>query len=225
MIEIIFTKDGSHTLKNSELNETYHSIHGAVQESMHVFIKHGLDFKMKEGLQEIAILEIGFGTGLNAWLSAKHGNTTSSSISYTSLESFPLDKAIWSKLNYAAETNDKELFTSIHTAEWNKAVSIAHGFTLNKINQTLQTTALPMAHFDIVYFDAFAPEKQPEMWEPSLFKKVLTAMKPGGILVTYCAKGQVKRDLKSVGLVIETLQGPPGKREMIRATKPASESL
>lgn len=225
MIEIIFTKDGSHTLKNNELNETYHSIHGAVQESRHVFIRHGLDFKMEQGIKEIAILEIGFGTGLNAWLSAKHGDTTSSSISYTSLESFPLDKSIWSKLNYTDETNDKDLFTTIHTVEWNKVVSIAHGFTLNKINQTIQAAALPEAHYDIVYFDAFAPEKQPEMWKPSLFEKVVTAMKPGGILVTYCAKGQVKRDLKSVGLRIETLQGPPGKREMIRATKPASESL
>lgn len=225
MIEIIFTKDGSHTLKNSELNETYHSIHGAVQESMHVFIKHGLDFKMKEGLKEIAILEIGFGTGLNALLSAKHVRTTSANVFYTSLESFPLDKSIWSNLNYAGEAGDQELFNTIHTALWNQSVSIAHGFTLNKINQTIQSVDLPAFHYDIVYFDAFAPEKQPEMWALPLFQKVVMAMKPGAILVTYCAKGQVKRDFKAAGLRIETLHGPPGKREMIRATKPHQELL
>ncbi len=221
MIEIIFTKDGSHTLKNSELNETYHSIHGAVQESRHVFIKHGLDFKMEEGIKEIAILEIGFGTGLNAWLSAQHGTPLAGTIFYTTLEPFPLDHSIWSKLNYAGETGDQYLFNAIHTAEWNQQISLTPGFTLNKIKQTIQTAALPKAHYDIIYFDAFAPEKQPEMWKPSIFDKVVNALKPGGILVTYCAKGQVKRDLKSVGFRIETLQGPPGKREMIRATKPA----
>jgi tRNA U34 5-methylaminomethyl-2-thiouridine-forming methyltransferase MnmC len=219
MIEVILTKDGSHTLINTELNETYHSIHGAVQESLHVFIRRGLEVKIAQALQEIAILEVGFGTGLNAWLSAKRIEDTPMKISYTSLEPFPLDEFIWSELNYAQVPADQEVFRKIHRAEWNRQVPITPGFELQKMQQTLQQAHLPTAAFDVVYFDAFAPEKQPEMWELPVFKKIGEAMKPGAVLVTYCAKGQVKRDLKRVGLTIETLPGPPGKREMVRAIK------
>jgi tRNA U34 5-methylaminomethyl-2-thiouridine-forming methyltransferase MnmC len=219
MIEIILTKDGSHTLRNTVLNETYHSIHGAVQESLHVFIKHGLEFVVESGLKEISVLEIGFGTGLNAWLTAKHAAAISSSLTYTSFESFPLDESIWSQLNYATNSIEQELFSKIHQATWNQPISITPYFTLHKINQALQEAVLPVSQFDSIYFDAFAPDKQPEMWAVPIFKKIVAAMKPGAVLVTYCAKGQVKRDLKSVGLQVETLQGPPGKREMIRASK------
>jgi tRNA U34 5-methylaminomethyl-2-thiouridine-forming methyltransferase MnmC len=219
MIEIIPTKDGSHTVWNTELNETYHSIYGAIQESLHVFIKHGLEFRIEQGLKDISVLEIGFGTGLNAWLSAKHTATSACNLTYTSLDSFPLDKSIWSKLNYAGNAVDQELFSRIHEAEWNQSVSIMAGFTLHKINQTLQEAILTALQFDIIYFDAFAPEKQPEMWELPIFEKIIGAMKPGAVFVTYCAKGQVKRDLKSAGMQVETLQGPPGKREMVRAVK------
>lgn len=217
MIEIIPTKDGSHTLKNTELKETYHSIHGALQESLHVFMQHGLEFKIAQSVEAISVLEVGFGTGLNAWLTAKR--VAGKSVSYTSLESYPLDETIWSQLNYATNSVDQNLFEKIHTAVWNQMVSITPDFQLHKINQTIQQVVLPGSQFDLVYFDAFAPDKQPEMWQPAIFNKVMQAMKPGAVLVTYCAKGQVKRDLKSVGLRVEALTGPPGKREMIRATK------
>ncbi len=219
MIEIIYTKDGSHTLRNAELNETYHSIHGAVQESRHVFIKNALDYMIELGASELAILEVGFGTGLNTWLTAKRLVEGSCKVSYTTLESMPLDESIWLKLNYAHTAEDIELFKRIHHAVWNQHASIARDFSLTKLNTTIQQASLPASSFDVVYFDAFAPEKQPEMWDIEVLKKVFFSMKQGGVFVTYCAKGQVKRDLKNLGMVVETLPGPPGKREMIRAKR------
>ncbi|WKZ61708.1 MAG: tRNA (5-methylaminomethyl-2-thiouridine)(34)-methyltransferase MnmD [Cyclobacteriaceae bacterium] len=219
MIEIIFTKDGSQTLRNVELNETYHSIHGAVQESLHVFIRHGLEFVQEKSPQKISILEIGFGTGLNAWLTARHIQDANGHVEYVTLESFPLEESIWTKLNYAEKDADKALFTRLHLADWNNPIQINNNFKLHKKHVSVQETDLPSSEFDLVYFDAFAPEKQPEMWSQDVLKKVVSTMKPGGIFVTYCAKGQVKRDLKSLGLTVEALPGPPGKREMIRAHK------
>ncbi|MBX2968603.1 MAG: tRNA (5-methylaminomethyl-2-thiouridine)(34)-methyltransferase MnmD [Cyclobacteriaceae bacterium] len=219
MIEIIFTKDGSHTLKNLDLNETYHSIHGAVQESLHVFVRHGLEFVREKSLQKISILEIGFGTGLNAWLTARHLQGVDMQVEYETLESFPLKEPVWSKLNYAEEVMDKELFIRLHLADWNSAVQVSENFNLHKKHVSVQEADLPLSKFDLIYFDAFAPEKQPEMWSHVVLQKVVAAMKPGGVFVTYCAKGQVKRDLKNLGLSVEALPGPPGKREMIRAHK------
>lgn len=219
MIEIIFTKDGSQTLRNLELNETYHSIHGAVQESLHVFIRHGLEFVQEKSPQKISILEIGFGTGLNAWLTARHIQDANGHVEYVTLESFPLEESIWTKLNYAEKDADKALFTRLHLADWNNPIQINNNFKLHKKHVSVQETDLPLSEFDLIYFDAFAPEKQPEMWSQDVLKKVVSTMKPGGIFVTYCAKGQVKRDLKSLGLTVEALPGPPGKREMIRAHK------
>lgn len=219
MIEVILTKDGSHTLLHTELNETYHSIHGAVQESLHVYIRHGLDFKIGQHFQEIAVLEIGFGTGLNAWLSTRRAIDSTCSISYRALEPFPLAESIWSVLNYAGDPADQGLFTKIHRANWDELASITPGFRLLKINKGIRDVALLTSAFDVVYFDAFAPEKQPDIWQVDVLEKVVAGMKTGGALVTYCAKGQVKRDLKRVGLTVETLPGPPGKREMVRAIK------
>lgn len=219
MIEIIFTKDGSQTLRNVELNETYHSIHGAVQESLHVFIRHGLEFVQKKSPQKISILEIGFGTGLNAWLTARHIQDAKVQVEYVTLESFPLEESVWTKLNYAEEDTDKALFTRLHLADWNNHTQINNNFALHKKHVSIQEADLPLSEFDIIYFDAFAPEKQPEMWSHDVLKKVVSTMKPVGIFVTYCAKGQVKRDLKGLGLTVEALPGPPGKREMIRAHK------
>lgn len=221
MPEIQFkeTHDGSKTLYRPDINETYHSIHGALQESMHVFIKMGLDeFKA----QNINILEIGFGTGLNAWLTFLN-KPKSQKINYTSLETIPLNKEITDQLNYHLLVNHKnaeEAFNQMHNAEWNKFIEIENGFNLNKIEASIQNTDLPQNHFDLIYFDAFAPTKQPELWEVPIFEKMYSLLKPNGKLVTYCAKGQVRRNMEIANFVTERLQGPPGKREMLRATKP-----
>src|SRR5690606_36242395 len=163
---------------------------------------------------KISILEIGFGTGLNAWLSARHLQGVATQATYETLESFPLEDSVWSHLNYASEGSAKELFTRLHVANWNEVVPIAAYFNLYKRHTSVQEAELLPLEFDLVYFDAFAPEKQPEMWSHNVLEKVVTAMKPGGVFVTYCAKGLVKRDLKNLGLTVEALPGPPGKREM-----------
>jgi tRNA U34 5-methylaminomethyl-2-thiouridine-forming methyltransferase MnmC len=219
MIEIISTKDGSHTLRNTELNETYHSLHGAVQESLHVFVREGFEFKLKENQSQISILEVGFGTGLNALLTLKQCISQSVNVFYSAIESSPLDEHMWSTLNYAGDPVSRHWYEQLHLAAWNCEVKLHQNFHIFKMHTTLQQAPL-RATYDLVYFDAFAPEKQPEMWTREVLGKVESAMKPLGVLVTYCAKGQVKRDLKSLGLVVETLPGPPGKREMIRAFKP-----
>lgn len=219
-LEIITTADGSHTLRDVDLNETYHSIHGAVQESMHVFITHGLDYFMeRHKVKRANILEIGFGTGLNAMLTLQRASKTASDIHYTALETHPLTEEISSRLNYAEVTGGPDQFTKLHKAPWATDVAIAPDFTLLKIKEGLQDVRLKPSYFDIVYFDAFAPNKQPEMWDISLLRKVSGAMRTDGVFVTYCAKGQVKRDLREIGLTVETLQGAPGKEQMIRAGK------
>lgn len=215
-MEIIVTKDGSHSLLNTELNETYHSVHGALQESIHVFIKNGFDFALEKVKDEsLSILEIGFGTGLNAILTLQRAQPISTKIQYTSLEAFPLSEEIWSKLNYTNTIGLADYFDKMHRAPWDVETAILPNFHLLKRNVTLQQAELN-ASFDLVYFDAFAPNKQPEMWTLDILEKVVKAMKPSGVFVTYCAKGQLKRDLKSLGLEVETLPGPPGKKEMVR---------
>jgi tRNA U34 5-methylaminomethyl-2-thiouridine-forming methyltransferase MnmC len=207
VIKIIVTEDGSSSLLNTDLDETYHSRHGAIQESIHVFIKNGLE---RIHSHPVNIFEVGFGTGLNALLTA----ATGLNVNYTSIEAFPLDESIYTALNYSP----KELLVSLHRAPWNETVQISPAFSLRKLKGNLVTTPLD-GTYDIIYFDAFAPSKQPEMWELPILKKVCDTLAPGGIFVTYCAKGQLKRDLRSLGLEVETLPGPPGKKEMVRGTK------
>jgi tRNA U34 5-methylaminomethyl-2-thiouridine-forming methyltransferase MnmC len=217
-LKIITTSDGSHSLLNEQLNETYHSVHGALQESLHVFIKHGLDF-VAQNQKTINILEVGFGTGLNALLTAQSAKTNNLTVRYTSLEAFPVEENIWSQLNYVDSPESVALFEKLHRAKWDQPENISSNFILKKMETTLQEVQLERNHFDLIYFDAFAPNKQPEMWVQPVFRKVADSMKNGGVFVTYCAKGQVKRDLQTVGLEVETLQGPPGKREMVRAVR------
>jgi tRNA U34 5-methylaminomethyl-2-thiouridine-forming methyltransferase MnmC len=217
---IITTSDGSHSLYRADLDETYHSRHGAVQESVHVFIHHGLDFLIGlTGKKQITILEIGFGTGLNALLTAEAALRTGVTISYTSLEAFPIAEPLWSRLNYAQGEVQQALFQSLHRAPWSVSTAVQPQFVLFKIHQTLQEVALVPSSFDLVYFDAFGPAKQPEMWELPILEKVTQAMGDNSLFVTYCAKGQLKRDLRDLGLQVETLPGPPGKKEMVRAIK------
>ena len=220
MLKIITTHDGSHSLLNSELNETYHSVHGARQESMHVFIKHGLDFVIQQQHKNpVKILEVGFGTGLNALLTAHHAQTHAVKIEYTCPETYPVNESIWQQLNYPQGEVESKIFYNLHHASWNEWTEPVPDFMLNKINTTLQLASLGHRYFDLVYFDAFAPNKQPEMWALPMLQKTIESLVSNGVFVTYCAKGQLKRDLLSLGTSVETLQGPPGKREMTRAVK------
>lgn len=219
-VSIITTTDGSHSLLNTSLNETYHSVHGALQESNHVFIRHGLDFFCERSSADpVRIFEMGFGTGLNALLTAQRATDMQRHIHYTTLETFPLEHAIWKQLNYAETPEARDLFQKIHEADWNQESAVTPFFTQLKMETSLQQATLPSSFFEVIYYDAFAPSKQPELWEIDLLRKVAEAMKAGGVFVTYCAKGQLKRDLKNLGLTVETLAGPPGKKEMVRALK------
>ena len=219
-IRVITTRDGSHSLYNEELNETYHSVHGAVQESKHVFIASGLEFYLQQHHPaSVHILEIGFGTGLNAWLTLQKSFEGKHLIHYTSIEAFPVEETLWKELNYANATPAQHWFEKIHRSTWNDIEEIDTHFHLHKIQGTLQQIEFKENKYDVIYFDAFAPNKQPEMWVLPVLQKIYDAMNVNGAFVTYCAKGQLKRDLKSLGLEVEAIQGPPGKREMIRAIK------
>lgn len=216
-LEIITTSDGSHTVRNNLLNETYHSIHGAVQESMHVFIRNGLGyFRQTKETSQVSILEVGFGTGLNALLTLQYARRHSARIRYQTLEPVPLPVDVWSKLNYPAE--DLQTFADIHKAPWESECRVTPEFSLVKQKASLLEAELDGA-FDVVYFDAFAPSVQPELWKYEPLQKVTDRMNSGGVFVTYSAKGQLKRDLKSLGLSVETLPGPPGKLQMVRAVR------
>jgi tRNA U34 5-methylaminomethyl-2-thiouridine-forming methyltransferase MnmC len=220
-IEIITTADGSHSLLNKQLQETYHSQHGALQESLHVFVRHGLEFFVEatEASNPVRIFEVGFGTGLNALLTCSWVRDKNYSIEYSSIESYPLQEDVWKNLNYAHSPDEQKIFHELHACKWNEIVVVQERFKLLKLSTTLQDIKLENRTYDVVYFDAFAPNKQPEMWELPMLEKVVHAMSDRGIFVTYCAKGQLKRDLRSLGLQVETLPGPPGKKEMVRATR------
>lgn len=217
-ITLIETSDGSHSLFVRSLNETYHSRHGAVQESQWVFIKHGLDHLLKN--KKPRIHEVGFGTGLNALLAMRWAEEHQVHVHFTSLETNVLSLELAEQLNYASSEQERSNFLKMHAAPWNQDVVITPHFTLHKAQREVQAEVSD-AQFDVIFFDAFGPPTQPEMWTRAVFQRMFNALKPGGILVTYCAKGQVRRDMQSIGFTVERLPGPPGKREMLRATKPA----
>lgn len=217
-IRFITTGDGSHSLYHETLHETYHSTHGAMKESTHVFIEAGLRH-LPENANPIHVLEIGFGTGLNAWLTAQDALTISRHVYYTTLEPFPLSDEISANLNYAENSLElQNLLRKIHASTWENDQVIHDHFVLHKSTAKLQEFSSDKK-FDLIYYDAFGPPAQPEMWTTEILQKVADLMNDEGILVTYCAKGQVRRDLASAGLFVERLPGPPGKREMLRATK------
>lgn len=215
--ELQVTSDGSHTLYMPDMDEHYHSVNGAIQESEHVFIEAGLHRLSKK---EIRVLEIGFGTGLNAFLTLLDSMQTDVNITYYSMELYPLDIALVQNLNYGKVlcTGEEDMFMALHEAPWNQSASITPNFTLHKMKGDCNQAELPN-EIDLVYFDAFAPDKQPEMWNQELFNKLYFRMNAGGILTTYCAKGAVRRTMKESGFSVERIPGPPGKREMLRATK------
>lgn len=217
--KIIKTEDGSHTFYVPEINEHYHSTHGAIQESLHVFIKSGLQQIIKK---EINILEVGFGTGLNALLSIIHSDNNQQKINYYGIEKFPLSENEYSNLNYSELTGFgcNPTFISMHKKNWDQEIKLTANFKLRKIKADiveLDFTQLPM--FNLIYYDAFAPNKQANVWQHSIFEKIYQNTAPGAILVTYCAQGAVRRNLENAGFRVERITGPPGKREMIRAIK------
>lgn len=213
------TKDGSHTLVNEELDETYHSRHGAIQEAYHVFMRSGLD--LLQSKTEISIFEMGFGTGLNAFITFLENQRNCQKVNYYGLEKYPLKGEVWKQLNFITELDAQaysSVFESMHEGKWDTLLPISTDFNLKKIEGDLEDD-LSDLHVDLIYFDAFGPRVQPDLWTEQVFEKMYQILKPGGILVTYCCKGDVKRAMISAGFQVEKIPGPPGKREMLRAFK------
>jgi tRNA U34 5-methylaminomethyl-2-thiouridine-forming methyltransferase MnmC len=215
--QIITTADGSHTIYVPELNEHYHSIHGAIRESEYVYLKNGFDFCSSD---PVHIFEVGFGTGLNALLTAMRCINGKREVFYTSVEKYPLEENVSGLLNYCLFTGkeSKKIFDGISSSPWGEMNNIHKNFNLKKIKGDITTDKLS-GSFDLIYFDAFGPDKQPEMWTFAIFAKINDITETNGILVTYSAKGDVKRILRSYGFKVNLLPGPLGKRHIIRAIK------
>ncbi|OHT44937.1 tRNA (5-methylaminomethyl-2-thiouridine)(34)-methyltransferase MnmD [Flavobacterium tructae] len=216
--EIIKTLDGSTTIHLQEWNESYHSKHGAIQEAKHVFIKNGLSLF---DAAPVSILEIGFGTGLNAFITFLESMQKQQQIDYVGVEAYPVDAKEVLEMNYVAELeadNYKDVFEKMHECEWNQKEVISADFRLTKRKQFFDEID-DFEIFDLIYFDAFGYRVQPELWSTEIFRKMYQSLKPNGVLVTYAARGVVKRSMIEVGFTVEKLAGPPGKREMFRAFK------
>lgn len=222
--KIILTGDGSHTIAIPELKVTYHSVHGAIRESQHVFIEAGFRYvPVTLKVSGMYILEVGFGTGLNALLTLIEADKHKCRIHYTAVDLYPLQETEIQPLNYCSQLRlpqYRPLFEKMHQTEWNAMHEIADYFRLTKMKCDLRdfTAGNP---FSLIYFDAFAPGAQPELWTKDVFKKMYSWLLPGGILVTYCSKGAVRRTMQAAGFLVEKIPGPPGKREMLRAIKKA----
>ena len=216
--EIIRTKDGSTTIHIKDWDECYHSKHGAIQEAQHVFIQNGLSLFPN---QSVSILEIGFGTGLNAFITFLESQKLHQLIHYVGVEAYPVNAAEVLAMNYVTELNafsDEALFKKMHESNWDEKVVLHPEFELTKRKQFFDEIDA-VEEFDLIYFDAFGYRVQPELWSTAIFQKMFTALRPGGKLVTYAARGVVKRSMIEVGFTVEKLPGPPGKREMFRASK------
>lgn len=216
--EIIITDDGSTTIRIPDWDENYHSTHGAIQEAKHVFIKNGLDiFKNQDS---ISILEIGFGTGLNAFITFLE-TVNKEKVNYVGVEAYPISSEEIAQMNYVTElqaTQYQVIFDKMHSCDWESQQKITDNFTLTKRKQFFQDIA-DKEQYDLIYFDAFGFPLQPELWSEAIFKKMYEALLPKGTLVTYACRSSIKKAMLSVGFSIEKLPGAPGKREMLRATK------
>jgi len=213
------TADGSETLLGTRFGQYYHSVHGAIQESEHVFMGEGLFALNQE--KDLRILEIGLGSGLNALLANRHRKNSRFKTHYYSYELFPISRETSYKLTYGKALNDSgsdEIFTLIHTSDWESDILLNQGFLLHKRNADV-LNGIKEREIDLVFFDAFSPNSQPELWTVEVFKDIRDAMKDGAVLTTYCAKGDVRRAMIEAGLRVEQRPGPPGKREMLRAFK------
>lgn len=218
--EIQTTADGSVTLYRSDIDEHYHSVKGAVAESRHIYLDMGWRYAAGD-TDPLRVFEVGYGTGLNAALTARAALDEKISTEYHSVELYPLTEELIESLVAYQDPEYASDFRAVNRAPWGDSVRINDFFLLRKMESDLLTMSLP-DRIDVVYFDAFGPEKQPEMWDEAVFRKLFGAMSPGGILTTYCAKGSVRRLLQQIGFTTERLPGPPGgKREIIRATKPS----
>jgi tRNA U34 5-methylaminomethyl-2-thiouridine-forming methyltransferase MnmC len=228
-VEVRTTADGSATLYVPALDEHYHSRHGARQESEHVFIQAGLVPLLEAGLGQpcarpLRLLEVGLGTGLNTLLTLRSAQQAGAAVAYDGYETLPLPAAVVAALAPDWEAQPGAMgrwFAALHAAPWGEMHPLAPGFFLSKLAQPVQQAALPAGYYDLIYFDAFAPEKQPELWSTAVFQQLYDAAAPGAVLVSYCAQGQFRRNLRAAGWRTEKLPGPPGKREMTRARKPA----
>lgn len=213
MFEIIKTKDGSDTVFSKQFNATYHSVYGALNESQHVYIKNGL-LSASERFHQLNILEVGLGTCLNAGLTLQQN--LSNPIIYIGVEKYPLPDSVWTQLNFGSNTS---LYRQFHQFEWNKTQIIRSNFMFTKYEGDIYSFEADQK-FNLVYYDAFAPSSQIELWNETILKKLFDSMITGAILVTFCANGNFKRTLKAIGFIVEVLPGPPGKREITRAIKP-----
>lgn len=225
--ELFLTSDGSHSVLFRELNASYHSVHGALAESQHVFIEAGLHNVVKhsnnneQSSSRLSIFEMGMGTGLNLLLTYIGAEKLQQEVYYLTVEKFPLEKQITDQLNYCGLLHRPELqkiFNSIHSSAWNQPYNLSSWFCLHKQQIALEDIKIDQ-RFNLVYYDAFAPSAQPELWSLSIFQKIYKMLLPGGVLVTYCSKGEVRRNLIASGFGVEKLPGPPGKREIIRARR------
>ena len=223
--EIITTQDGSQTIHIVDWDEHYHSKHGAIQEANYVYLNKGLDFLLntesfKKG-EAVSVLEIGFGTGLNTFLTLLEAERHQINIQYVGVEAYPISAEELQQLNYSSVLNleDKtSIFNALHTSKWNELEQISNHFQLKK-QQQLFSEITDVNTYNIIYFDAFGPRVQPELWTEVLFEIMYKALKQNGVLVTYCAQGNARRAMQTVGFKVERLQGPPGKRHMLRAIK------
>lgn len=216
--EIIITDDGSTTIRIPDWDENYHSTHGAIQEAKHVFIKNGLDLFQKQ--DSISILEIGFGTGLNAFITFLE-TVNKEKVNYVGVEAYPISTEEIAQMNYVTELQAAQyqvVFDNMHSCDWESEKNITKNFILTKRKQFFQDIE-DKEQFDLIYFDAFGFPLQPELWSEAIFKKMYDALLPKGTLVTYACRSSIKNAMLSVGFSIEKLPGAPGKREMLRATK------
>lgn len=217
--EIIQTADGSNTIYIPEMDENYHSSHGALQEALHVFIKNGLE--LKKNLSKVDIFEMGFGTGLNALLSFIEAEKGKQHISYRGIEAYPVEQELIQAICYEDLVDERfhNGFYQMHELSWNETHALTSNFMFEKIHSKIEDYQVVPESADLVFYDAFGPRAQEAMWHPNILNKMYDILKSNGMLVTYCAKGQVKRDLKALGFIIEAVPGPPGKREMTLAHK------
>jgi tRNA U34 5-methylaminomethyl-2-thiouridine-forming methyltransferase MnmC len=218
IVDVRVTEDGSQTVYSAGFNASYHSLKGAVTESNHVFIEAGLRFFSQQEKSKIRIFEMGFGTGLNVHLTSLFALKNNLVVDYTSIEAYPLPENIWSLLHYPETESQKDLFFFWHTLPWNLKTKCSDHFTLTKVFGKIEDY-IPDVHFDIIYYDAFGPGTQPELWTDSIMEKMYNMLESGGILITYCAQGEFKRALKRNQFSVTSLPGPPGKREIVRAVK------